>query len=263
VSRPLLPRVTARCWRVWRRDATVWRKTWLIGFLPPFLEPLLYVAAFGVGLGSLMGALTWRGAGLTYLQFLAPGLVAAGVMNGAFFETTYSSFVRMYFQKTFDAILATPLSLEEIVTGEILWGATKAAITAAAMCGALAPFGLISWPEGLLLLPLALLGGLAFGSLGMLFTGILPTIEAFNLPVFLLVTPMFLFSGTFFPLEQLPAWAQRLAWALPLTHLVHLARAVALGRMGPDLLTSVGALALFAAVVYPLAVRAMVRRLIP
>jgi lipooligosaccharide transport system permease protein len=258
----LIPRVTSRCWRVWRRDATVWRKTWAIGFLPPLLEPLLYVAAFGLGLGGLIGALTWQGARLGYLEFLAPGIVAAGVMNAAFFETTYASFVRMHYQRTFDGILATPLSMEEIVTGEILWGGTRALITAAAMTAALSPFGLLRWPEALLLLPVAALGGLAFAAFGMVFTGVLPTIEAFNLPVFLVVTPMFLFSGTFFPLEQLPAWAQRIAWALPLTHLAHLARSVALGNWSQQLAASAGYLAAFAAIAYVAGVRAMVRRLI-
>ena len=258
----LIPRVTSRCWRVWQRDATVWRKTWAIGFLPPLLEPLLYVAAFGLGLGGLIGAIAWHGARLTYLEYLAPGIVGAGVMNAAFFETTYASFVRMHYQKTFDGILATPLSLEEIVTGEILWGATRAVVTAAAMLAALAPFGLLRWPEALLLLPAAALGGLAFAAFGMVFTGVLPTIEAFNLPVFLVVTPMFLFSGTFFPLEQLPVWAQRVAWALPLTHLAHLSRSAALGIFAPWQLADIGYLALFAAAAYVAGVRAMVRRLI-
>ena len=258
----LIPRVTSRCWRVWQRDAVVWRKTLLIGFLPPLLEPLLYVAAFGLGLGGLIGALSWQGASVSYLEFLAPGIVAAGVMNAAFFETTYASFVRMYYQKTFDGILATPLSLAEIVTGEVLWGATRSVITAAAMMAVLAPFGLLRWPGSLLLLPIAALGGLAFAAFGMVFTGVLPTIEAFNLPVFLVVTPMFLFSGTFFPLEQLPGWAARLAWALPLTHLVHLSRASALGLFTPQLLADIAYLALFAAVAYVAGVRAMVRRLI-
>jgi lipooligosaccharide transport system permease protein len=258
----LVPKVTLRCLRVWQRDAVVWRKTWLVGFLPPFLEPLLYVAAFGLGLGGLLGALRWHGSSLTYLQFMAPALVAVSAMNGAFFETTYSSFVRMYYQKTFDAILATPLSLEEIVTGEILWGATKSLISAAAMLVVLTPFGLVRLPEGLLLLPVALLGGLAFGALGMVFTGVLPTIETFNLPVFLLVTPMFLFSGTFFPLEQLPAWAASLAHALPLTHFVLLTRACALGTFFPELWGSVLYLAVFGAAAYLAAVRVMIRRLI-
>ena len=258
----LMPKVTARCWRVWRRDATVWRKTWAIGFLPPLLEPLLYVTAFGLGLGALVGALVWRGASLSYLEFLAPGIVGAGIMNAAFFETTYASFVRMHYQRTFDGILATPLSMEEIVTGEVLWGATRSVITAAAMMAALAPFGLLRWPESLLLLPIAALGGLAFAAFGMVFTGVLPNIEAFNLPVFLVVTPMFLFSGTFFPLEQLPVWAQRLAGTLPLTHLVDLARSAALGIFSPRLLLDATYLVLFGAVAYVAGVRAMVRRLI-
>jgi lipooligosaccharide transport system permease protein len=258
----LIPHVTSRCWRVWQRDATVWRKTWAIGFLPPLLEPLLYVAAFGLGLGGLIGAIAWRGAALSYLEFLAPGIVGAGIMNAAFFETTYASFVRMHYQKTFDGILATPLSMEEIVTGEVLWGATRAVITAGAMMAALAPFGLLRWPESLLLLPVAALGGLAFAAFGMVFTGVLPNIEAFNLPVFLVVTPMFLFSGTFFPLEQLPGWAERLAWALPLTHLVHLARSASLGIGSAALLADAGYLVLFGALAYVAGVRAMVRRLI-
>jgi lipooligosaccharide transport system permease protein len=259
----MIPHVTARCWRVWQRDATVWRKTWLIGFLPPLLEPLLYVAAFGLGLAGLIGALAWQGARVGYLEFLAPGIVAAGVMNAAFFETTYASFVRMHYQRTFDGILATPLSMEEIVTGEVLWGATRAVITAAAMCAALAPFGLLHWPGSLLLLPVAALGGLAFAGFGMVFTGTLPNIEAFNLPVFLVVTPMFLFSGTFFPLGQLPLWAQRLAWCLPLTNVVHLARSVALGGWSwGQIAGSAAYLGVFAAIAYVAGVRSMVRRLI-
>jgi lipooligosaccharide transport system permease protein len=108
----------------------------------------------------------------------------------------------------------------------------------------------------------AALGGLAFAAFGMVFTGVLPTIEGFNLPVFLVITPMFLFSGTFFPLEQLPLWAQRFAWALPLTHLVHLARSVSLGVFPVQLFANAAYLALFGAVAYLVGVRAMVRRLI-
>jgi lipooligosaccharide transport system permease protein len=189
VSTPLIPRVTRRCWRVWRRDATVWRKTWAIGFLPPLLEPLLYVTAFGLGLGGLIGALAWRGASLSYLEFLAPGIVAAGIMNAAFFETTYASFVRMHYQRTFDGILATPLSMEE-TTGCF---ARPAAITAAAMMAALAPFGLLRWRSCCCSTVAA---SAAWRSRRSAWSSpALPNIEAFNLPVFLVVTPMFLFSG--------------------------------------------------------------------
>ena len=119
-------------------------------------------------------------------------------MSNSFFETTYASFVRMYYQKTFDAMPATPLSLEENIIAEIVWSATKAAAAAAIMFTVLALLGLIHLPQGLLLIPLAFLGGMAFGAIGMFFTGIIPSIDMFNLPIFLFITPMFLFNGTYF-----------------------------------------------------------------
>jgi lipooligosaccharide transport system permease protein len=123
-------------------------------------------------------------------------------------------------------------------------------------------FGFIQFPEGLLLLPLAMLGGIAFGSIGMFFTGIVANIEMFNLPVFLFVTPMFLFSGTFFPLENLPSWAQQLALVFPLTHLTHLARAFSFGHVDLSLLWETGYLLLFSFIFFPLSIFKMHRRLI-
>ena len=184
------------------------------------------------------------------------------MMNNSFFETTYASFVRMYYQKTFDAMMATPLSLEEVITGEIVWGATKSIVAAAIMLAVISVFGLIHYPGGLLVLPLAFLGGLAFGSIGMLFTGMVKNIEMFNLPVFLFVTPMFLLSGTFFPLENLPRWSQHDALVFPLTHLVNLTRDSCLGRLSFSALLGLAYLLLFSAVFFPLAVRTMRKRLI-
>ncbi|MBI5443344.1 MAG: ABC transporter permease, partial [Deltaproteobacteria bacterium] len=214
--------VSRRFLKVWRRNWIVYRRTWKIGFLPPMLEPLFYLAAFGLGLSAMVGNVRYLGAPVPYIAYIAPGLLAIAGMNNAFFENTYASFVRMYYQKTFQAMLATPLSLEDIIVGEIVWGATKALISTAIMMTVLSIFGYIRYPEGLLLLPLAFVAGLGFGSLGMFFTGIVPNIEVFNLPIFLFITPMFLFSGTFFPLENLPGWAQQVALVFPLTHLVDL-----------------------------------------
>ena len=183
-------------------------------------------------------------------------------MQNAFFETTYASFVRMYYQKTFDAMLATPLTLEEVILGELCWAATKALLATTLMLAVIAPFGLVAWPAGLLILPLALLGGLAFAAAGMLFTALVPNIETFNLPVFLFITPMFLFSGTFFPLQNLPEWARLLALALPLTHLVTLARAATMGFAAPELWASLAYLLAFAGFGVPLALRLMRRRLV-
>jgi lipooligosaccharide transport system permease protein len=254
--------VSRRFLRVWQRDIKVYQKGWKVIFLPPFLEPLFYLLAFGIGLSGLVGDLHYRGTEISYVRFIASALIAVSMMNNAFFETTYTSFVRMYYQKTFDAMLATPLSVEEVITGEIVWGATKSVVATLIMLPVISAFGLIRYPGGLLTLPLAFLGGLAFGSIGMLFTGTVKSIEMFNLPVFLFVTPMFLLSGTFFPLENLPPWSQYAALLFPLTHLVTLTRDFCLGELHLSAFWGLGYLVLFTAIFFPLAVRKMRRRLI-
>ena len=255
-------RISHRYLRVWRRNVQVYRKTWRVSFLPPLLEPLLYILAFGYGLSVLVGDVGWRGEAVPYVAFIAPALLCIAMMYNSFFETTYGSFVRMYYQKTFDAMLATPLFLEDIIAGEIVWGATKAVIATAIMQVILTLFGLIRYPEGLLILPLSFIAGFAFASIGMVFTAVVKHIDLFNLPIFLFVTPMFLFGGTFFPLETLPAWARVVAWGLPLTHLVELARAVGFGRLEPSLLWHLMYLAVFSALFFPLALVKMRTRLI-
>ncbi len=255
-------RISHRFLRVWRRNVQVYRKTWRVSFLPPLLEPLLYILAFGYGLSALVGDVAWRGEAVPYVAFIAPALLCIAMMYNALFETTYGSFVRMYYQKTFDAMLATPLFLEDIIAGEIVWGATKAVIATAIMQVIVTLFGLIRYPEGLLILPLSFIAGFAFASIGMVFTAVVKHIDLFNLPIFLFVTPMFLFGGTFFPLETLPAWAQVVAWCLPLTHLVELARAVGFGRLEPALLWHLLYLAVFSALFFPLALVKMRTRLI-
>jgi lipooligosaccharide transport system permease protein len=258
----LYPPLSSRFIRVWQRNLTVYRKSWKIGFIPPLLEPLFYLLAFGIGLGTLVGNISYGDTEIPYVRFIAPSLIAVTVMNSAFFENTYGSFVRMYYQKTFDAMMATPLTVEEIIAGEIIWGATKSLIATAIMMVVISAFGLISYPGGLLLLPLAFLGGLAFGAAGMVCTAFVPNIDLFNLPVFLFITPMFLFSGTFFPLDGLPGWARTIAACLPLTHLTDLARAFTTGRIDGSLIPAITYLALFAAVAFPLALRLMRNRLI-
>jgi lipooligosaccharide transport system permease protein len=258
----LSPRISKRFIQVWQRNFTVYRKTWKINFIPPLLEPFFYLLAFGVGLSALVGDVQFQGSRVSYVAFIAPALIAVAIMYNAFFENTYASFVRMYYQKTFDAMMATPLTLEEIITGEILWGATKSVIATAIMLAVISLFDLVRYPSGLLLLPLALLGGMAFGAIGMFFTGIVPNIEVFNLPIFLFITPMFLFSGTFFPTDTLPSWAQGVAALMPLTHLVMLTRSLCFGIFTLDLLWNLAYLVAFALVCFPLALATMKKRLI-
>jgi lipooligosaccharide transport system permease protein len=210
----------------------------------------------------MVGEIDLDGRIVPYTVFIAPALVSVAIMQNAFFETTYNSFVRMYYQKTFDALLTTPLNLEEIILGEILWAATKSLIATVLMAFVLALFGLFDFPGALLLLPLALLGGLFFAALGMVCTALVPNIEMFNLPIFLGITPMFLFSGTFFPLSNLPGWAQQVAQLLPLTHLVALVRASTLEIPDAALWLSLLYLALASALLVPLAIALMVRRIV-
>jgi lipooligosaccharide transport system permease protein len=234
-----------------------------VSFLPPILEPILYVAAFGVGFRLLVPHVEFHGREMSYVQFIAPALVAVSIMNSSFFETTYASFVRMYYQKTFDAIMSAPVSVQEVITGEIAWGATRSVMTSAVMVAVLSCFGLVPWPEGFLLVPAAVLGGFAFAAIGMMFTGIIPNIDLFNLPVFLFVTPMFLFGGTFFSVDTLPGWAQWVALTLPLTHLVNFCREVCCGSVfSLSAVSAVVYLLVFSAVFYPLALFTMRRRLI-
>ena len=222
-----LPKLSYRVWKVWRRNFDVFTKTIITNFLPSLLEPILYLVAFGYGLGGFIPNIQ----GQTYVEFIAPALVAIAVMNGSFFECTFGSFVRMYYQKTFDAIVATPVSVEEVVAGELLWGATRAAINSSIVLAVIAAFGLIKNPLFLLIVPVAFFAGLMFSSIAMCFTAAAPDIDFFNFTSFLFLTPMFFLSGTFFPLTSstlhLPYAAQVIAMGvLPLTHVVNISRAV-------------------------------------
>ncbi len=255
--------LTWRLLRVWRRDFLVTRRSWLVGFMTPLLEPIFYIASLGFGFRLLIPEVQFQGHTLTYVVFMAPAVIATNIMYTAFMENSFSSFVRMYYQKTYDAIMATPLSVDEIIAGEIMWGATKSLLAASVMTTVLSLFGLVHFPSGLGILPLAFLGGLLFGAVGMIFTGVVKSIDMFNLPIFLFITPMYLFSGTFFPIETLPRWAQLVAYCLPLSHLVTLTRNLCLGTItGTQVLVSGGYLVVATALLVPVALRLMRRRLI-
>jgi lipooligosaccharide transport system permease protein len=212
---------------------TVFARTWQVNFFPPLVEALLYLFAIGMGIGSYVKEIE----GIPYVNFIAPAILAIAVMNSAFFECTYGSFVRMYYQKSFDAMIATPLSIEDVIAGELLWGATRSVIYVMIMLPVLAVFNVISLPLALLSIPLAFLGGLMFAGIAMCFTAITPGIDTLNYPSFLFITPMALFSGTFFPLTLLPVALQYIALAfLPLTHLVAIMRMFTLAAVTPVLL---------------------------
>ena len=251
--------ITGRVRSVWRRNWDAFLRTYQVNFIPPFIEPVLYLLALGFGLGTYIEAVD----GIPYPVFIAPALVSISVMYSSFFECTYSSFVRMYYQKTFDAIIATPVSIDEVIAGEMLWGATRGMIYAALMLPVLLLFGVVAMPSSLLLIPFAYLAGLLFAGIAMCFTAITPSIDALNYPSFLFITPMFLFSGTFFPLDLLPQPIQYFALAvLPLTHIVGINRAITLSNFSPINLLSLVWIVLATVFFFVLAIRLMRRRLI-
>ncbi len=194
--------ISFRLLYVWRRNARVFVRTWFVSVIPPLLEPVFYYLAFGLGLGGMMGSLMYSGVEFPYKLYLAPAIVGIAVMNYAFFECSYGAFVKIEYQRTYEALTATPLSLEDVVTGEILWGATKALSASMIIILILQFFAPIHRKGIGIVLGASFMGGLFFASLGMIFTGILTNIEMFNYPVFLLITPMMLLSGTFFPVEN-------------------------------------------------------------
>lgn len=262
MSRVNLSAISFRFRHVWIRNLVTYRRIWRVNFLVPLFEPAFYILAFGLGFSGLIGAVDYAGLEMTYTRFMAPALVATACMWNAFFETTYASFVRMHYQNTFDGMLATPLSLEEIITAEIVWAASKAAAAVTVMLIVLVPMGYAAFPGALMCIPIAFLAGLAFGAIGMFFTGIIPTVDMFNLPIFLFITPMFLFSGTFFPVSGIPGWAGIFSLVFPLYHLVELTRLFCIGTMESNPIFNLSYLLIFASVFGYLALRAMKRRLI-
>nr|WP_319375188.1 ABC transporter permease [uncultured Methanoregula sp.] len=254
-----LPRITRRAVRVWQRNLGVFVRTWKVNFFPPFIEAFLYLFAIGLGIGAYIGVIN----GIPYVNYIAPAILAIAVMNSAFFECTYGSYVRMYYQKSFDAMIATPLSIEDVIAGEILWGATRSVMYVAIMLPVLAAFGVISLPASLLAIPLAFLGGLLFAGLGMCFTAITPGIDTLNYPAFLFITPMTLFSGTFFPLALLPQLLQYVALlVLPLTHIVAIMRMFTLPSFSWMLLIHLAYILVFTTIVCILSINLMKKRLI-
>jgi len=255
-----IPQLSYRVWHVWRRDQDVFMKTYKVNFIPPLIEPLLYLLGLGVGLGGFVQL----PGGLRYDVFIAPALVGVSMMYASFFECTYASFVRMYYQKTFDAIIATPVSLEEVIAGEMLWGATKSLINSSIVLGVISLFGLVRAPFFWAILPLSFLVGLLFSSIAMCFTAITPNIDSFNYPAFLFITPMFILSGTFFPFSALPIQLQTVANILfPLTHAVTLTRAfTGAEALSPTLLLNLAWLLVTTPFFFVLSINLMKKRLI-
>jgi lipooligosaccharide transport system permease protein len=217
---------------VWHRNATMYRRTWKANLLPNFFEPVFYLTAIGIGVGAYVSQM----GGLPYVEFLAPGLVCVAAMNGASFEVTYNLFVRLHYEKAYDAMLTAPLEPDDVLAGEVMWALTRVAIYGGAFYVVTVLFGYAPLPRSLWVLPVIPLTGILFAAIGIAFSLQIGKIDHFSFYFTLFITPLFLFSGVFFPLEERlsGAWLV-VAELLPLLHPVRLARAAFEGGTAPTL----------------------------
>ena len=254
----LPPTISLRWIAVWRRNFLVWRKLLGPALLGNFGEPLLYLLALGYGLGSFVGEV----GGLPYSVFLAAGIVCGSAMNTATFEGLYSAYTRMAHQQTWGGMLATPLSVDDIVLGEMVWAGTKSLLSVAPILLVAALLGLVHSWAALWVLPVVLLAGICFGALALVVTALAKSYDFFLYYFTLIVTPMFLFSGVFFPLDGMPIAVQWGAQLLPLTHAIAIVRPLMTGQPLLHLLPHLLVLLAYGAVAFYLAIRLLRRRLL-
>jgi lipooligosaccharide transport system permease protein len=244
--------------RVWRRDLRVFSKTWKGALLPQFFDPLFYLLAMGFGLGTYLSTVE----GIPYKEFVGPGLMASSVMWAASFETTWNIYFKMEETRLYDAVLSTPVEVQDVVVAEVGWAATRAVIYGTTFTVTVALFGLVESPWAVLAPVFLALGGACFGMLGLTFTSLIRSMDWYSFYYTLFITPLFLFSGIFYPLNDLPGWVSVVAWFTPLYHLVEISRGLVLG---PDALSVLGNalwLVVLTAALFLVPVRALRRRLV-
>jgi lipooligosaccharide transport system permease protein len=220
------------------------------------VEPTIYLLAFGFGFGALVGTV----GGYDYVEFVGTGTVATAVLFSSAFPGMFSTFVKYQFQRTYDAILAAPVDTEELVTAEALWIAARAGTYGCAPLLVALAFGLDPRPGMLLVPAFGFLAGFGWACFGVAVAARMKSIENFNYVISACLTPLFLVAGTFFPLDQLPEWAQALGQLNPLHHLVELVRHAAFGFEGWIDLVHLGVLVLFGTLLWRLAIRWMARK---
>ena len=255
----------SRIWRARRlveRNVMVYRHQWIIIFSGVF-EPIFYLIGIGLGIGGIIDGLKLPdGRTISYVAYVAPALMATAAMNGAVFETIFNVFFKLNFAKIYDGVLATPMGITEIAIGEMMWALMRAALYAVAMFVIMLVLGLILSPWGVLMVPAALLVAAAFSAAGLAGTSYLRTVNDFDVPMGLIVMPMFLFSGTFFPIEAYPAPIQVFMELTPLYHAINLIRGLSLGVIGLAQLWDFVYLVVFFAISMWIAMRQMERKLI-
>lgn len=243
--------------RVWQREVTLYRRIWPSTILSTLFDPVLYLLAMGFGLGAYVAQID----GVPYIQFIGPGLVASSIMSASAYEAAWNSYVRIFVERSYEGMMTTPAELEDVVAGEVAWAATRALISSTVMLGVLAGFGLVRSWWALLVPPVAVLGAIMFTILGLSYTVRTKHMDQLTFMFTLGITPMYLFSGIFFPLSGMPAWVQTAAWISPLYHLVEVVRTLVLGHPSPMTLVHVAVIAGIGLAFWGLPTRILRRRL--
>lgn len=239
------------------RNLLVWRRVAVSSAVGYIGEPLLSLVALGFGLGTVVPQLE----GMPYAEFIAPGLMVSTAMYTATFECTFGSYTRLVTQRTYDAILATPIGIDELVTGEILYGAVKACFGGTIVLLVATAFGLVPAWTALFVPLLSFVTGVLFSSMGMVVAATSKSYDVFNYYFTLVIAPMYLFAGLFFPLGRMPAWVQAVAQGMPMTHVVEISRALVRGTPSPALAAHLLAIVAFIAAAFALAFRSMRKRI--
>jgi lipooligosaccharide transport system permease protein len=237
-----LPRLSLRFVPVWRRNFLVWRKLATSSVLFHLADPTIYMLGLGYGLGAFLPEVD----GVSYIAFLAAGTICFSTMNTATFEAMYSAFSRMHVQRTWDAIVNAPVALDDVILAELVWAASKSCLSGLAILIVVYALGVVTSPLALLSLAVVPLIGLCFGALGLWMTAISPSYDFFSYYFTLVVTPMAMLSGVFFPLDGLPAPLRILAEILPLSHATELVRPLTFGALPENVLLHVAVLLAYA-----------------
>jgi len=220
------------------RNTMLYRRTWIV-FVSGFVEPLLYLLGIGFGVGSLVGPIVENGQQYRYAVFVAPALMATSAMNGAVYETSFNFFHNLKYVKLYDGMLATPLGVGDVALGVVAWAVIRGSLYALGFIVIMAILGLVTSPLAILALPASLLIGFSFAAVGTAASTYVRTWQDFTI-VLTVFIPLFLFSGTFYPISLYPGWLQLVVQLTPLYHGVDLLRSLTTGSIGPWLLLDIG-----------------------
>ncbi len=253
-----IPRFHKLALAIWARNFRVWRRLMGPMLMLHIGEPMIYLVGLGLGLGLFIGEM----GEMSYLTFLASGFIASSTMMAVSMEGMYSVYTRMVTQQTYAGIMNTPVKIDDIVLGENIWCGTKGVLTSGAILLVAAIFGAVESPMSLIAIPIGFLVGITFAGLAMSISAISPGYEFFNYYFTLVITPMFMLSGVFFPISTLPEWLQSFVVILPLFHAVELIRPFVVGEIPQGWILNISVLLFYAAIGHFIAVNLIRRRLI-